>query len=79
MFFSQLDCWHLHHIVYVKSNCNGTVFVFQPTNQMSMAQAFLRWVQAQGRTPHAPGILKNIMGPVGIPLKRGASGTRQST
>ena len=35
---------------------------------------FLGWGQAQGRSPHAPGISKNASDPVGIPLKKGASG-----
>ena len=56
--------------------CN-TVFVFQLTNRMNMAQAFLRLVRALGHSPHVPGILKNTSGPVGIPLKRGASDARQ--
>ena len=30
---------------------------------------FLRWVRAQGRSPHAPGISKNASDLVGIPLK----------
>ena len=51
------------------------VFVLRPTYWTSMTQGlFLRWVQAQGRSPHAPGISKNASDPVGIPLKRGASG-----
>ena len=40
---------------------------------------FFRWVRAQGRSPHAPGIPKNAYGPVGIPLIRGASGTGRLT
>ena len=32
-------------------------------------KAFLRWVQTQDRSPHAPGISKNASNPVGIPLK----------
>ena len=31
---------------------------------------FLRWVQSQGRRPHASGIAKNTFGPIGIPLIR---------
>ena len=34
----------------------------------------LGWVQAQGRSPHAPGISKNASDPVDIPFKRGALG-----
>ena len=37
-------------------------------------RAFLVWGQAQGRSQHAPGISKNALDPVGIPLKRGDSG-----
>ena len=49
-----------------------SVFVFRPTNRTSMAQGlFFRWVRAQGRSPHTPGISKNASGPVGIPLKKG--------
>ena len=34
---------------------------------------FFWWVQAQGRSPHAPGMVKNTFDPVGIPLIRGAA------
>ena len=42
-----------------------------PTHQRDecATKPFLRWVQAQGRSPHAPGISKNASDPVGIPLK----------
>ena len=30
---------------------------------------FLRWIQAQGRSPHAPGISKNASDPSAFPLK----------
>ena len=38
---------------------------------------FLRWIQAQGRSPDTPGIPLNASGPVGISLKRDTSGARQ--
>ena len=37
----------------------------------------LRWARAQGRSSDAPGIPKNVSGPVGILLKRCASGARR--
>ena len=37
---------------------------------------FLKWVWAQGHSPDAPDIPKNASGPVGIPLKSGASGDK---
>ena len=37
-----------------------SVFVSRSTNRTSMAQGFLRWVWTQGRSPHAPGIPKNV-------------------
>ena len=40
---------------------------------------FFWWVQALGRSPHAPSIFKNAYDPVGIPLIRGASGAGQWT
>ena len=55
------------------------VFVFHPTKRTSMAQGFYRWVRRQGRSPDTLGIPKNASGPVGIPLKRAASGARQWT
>ena len=42
-------------------------------------KAFFWWDRAQGRSPHAPGVPKNALGPVGIPLVRGASGAGQLT
>ncbi len=47
-----------------------------PTGRM-WHKAFLRWVREQGRSPDSPGDSKNASGPVGIPLKKGASGDRQ--
>ena len=40
---------------------------------------FFRWVRAQSRSPHVPGIPKNAYGPVGISLIRGASGAGRWT
>ena len=40
---------------------------------------FLRWVRAQGRNPDTPGVSKNALGSVGIPLKMDASGAKQKT
>ena len=46
------------------------VFVFRPANRMSVALGlFLRWVRAQGRSPHAPSISENASDPVDIPIK----------
>ena len=41
-----------------------------PPNGRVWHKAFLRWVRAQGRSPHVPGISKNATDPVGINLKR---------
>ena len=38
---------------------------------------FLSWVRALGSIAETPSGCKNTSGPVGIPLKRGASGPRQ--
>ena len=45
----------------------------------SGTRPFLRRVRLQGRRLHASDMAKNTFGPVGIPLIRGASGTRQWT
>ena len=37
-------------------------------------RSFFWWIRAQDRSPHAPGGSKNASGPVGIPLKKCASG-----
>ena len=79
----RIECLWLDNKTKKKKNANQAlkanqaVFVLGPTNWTSMAPGFLRWVRAQGRSPNAPGIPKNPSGPVGIPLKRGASGARQ--
>ena len=44
-----------------------------PPTERVWHKPFLRWVRAQGRSPDAPSIHKNVSGPVGIPLKMGAS------
>ena len=41
-----------------------------PPNGHVWHKAFFRWVRAQGRSPHAPGIPKNAYGPVSIYLIR---------
>ena len=38
-----------------------------PTHEYG-TRPFLRWVQSQGRSPHASGKAKNTVDPVGIPL-----------
>ncbi len=43
-----------------------------PPNGQVWHRAFFRWVRAQDRSPHEPGIPKNAYGPIGIPLIRGA-------
>ena len=48
-----------------------------PSHLWTSKAQVLRWVQLQVRSPHASGIAKNTFGPVGIPLNRGASGTRR--
>ena len=40
---------------------------------------FFRLDRAQGHSPQVPGVPKNALGPVGIPLVRGASGAGQLT
>ena len=56
-----------------------SVFVERPTDQtnVTVKQRFPRWMQAQGRSLDTAGGFKNTSGPVGIPLKRGATGARQ--
>ena len=45
------------------------LFIFFLTSDRMGAQGrFIRWVQSQGRSPHASGITKNTFGPVGIPF-----------
>ena len=46
---------------------------------MCGTRPFLWRVRVQGRSPHTPGISKNALGPVGIPLIRGASGAGRWT
>ena len=55
----------------------AAVFVACSTERASVTQGLFWWVQAQGRSPHAPGMAKNTFGPVGIPLISGTSGARQ--
>ena len=50
---------------------------FIPPTVRVWHKAFFRWVQAQGLSRDMPGSSKNASGPVGIPLKRGTSSTRQ--
>ena len=56
---------------------NQAIFDERPTRQTSAAKClFFRWVWAQDRGPDASGGSKNASVPVGILLKRGASGAR---
>ena len=53
------------------------IFDERSTRRTRVAQGhFFRWVQAQDCGRGTPSGSKNASGPVGIPLKRGASGTR---
>ena len=45
------------------------VFVLHPTNRTSMAQGLFKVGPTRGQSPHAPGISKYALSPVGIPLK----------
>ena len=50
----------------------GTYGIYRcvpPTHEYG-TRLFLRWVQSQGRSPHATGKAKNTFDPVGIPLFR---------
>ena len=54
------------------------VFFSCPTKWVTMAQGlFKKWVWAQDCSPDVPSISENASDPVGIPLKRGASGARR--
>ena len=48
------------------------IFIIHPTNVRFDTRPFLRWVQSQGRSPHMTSKVKNTLGPVSIPLIRGA-------
>ena len=64
---STKECW----------KADQAIFVDHPTKRASVAQGLFMVGPTQSRSPHAPGGPKNASGPVGIPLKRGASGARQ--
>ena len=53
------------------------LFVDRPTNRTSVAQGLLRWVWTQCRRLDTPGGSKNVSDPVGISLKRGATGAKR--
>ena len=59
--------------------CLEVIGICLPSHQPDECgtRTFFRWVRAQGRSPDTPGISKNASAPVGIPLKRSASGTRR--
>ena len=50
-----------------------------PPTRRIQHKSFLKWVRAQGHSPHALTFCKSTSGSVGIPLKRGASGPRKLT
>ena len=51
---------------------------FHQTSEYGTRPRF-RWILAQGRSPDTPVEHKNALSLVGIPLKRGASGSRWQT
>ena len=63
--------------LYTKQGSIKRYLLTTPPNGQMWHKVFFKVVQAQGQSPDASGIPKNASGPIGIPLKRGASGARQ--
>ena len=66
----QLNNWRgkaTHKRPRASAGTSSYLTYVPPTHEYG-TRPFLRWVQSQGRSPHASGKAKNTFDPVGIPL-----------